>query len=154
MSADISWVTVALAVAAPIVGFVGVMIGQTGSRGREVREMRRPVYVDWLKTIQNLVPPQSTEEVWSPLLPDIAARLNDKQAELAVVGSKRVLAQTAKMIEVVTGDAYKSAVLEAKAAAQVYTAHRTMIHPLRQRLVELMRQDMLPWWRPRSRQLG
>jgi hypothetical protein len=49
---DPSWVTVVLALSVPVFGFLGVIVGLWGSREREIREMRRRAYVEWLQAAE------------------------------------------------------------------------------------------------------
>ena len=158
MSGDVSGLTIFLAIVAPLIGFFGVMVGQLGSRSREIRDMRRRAYVDWLTAAQNLPltseQPLEVAEVVLGLTPiEMVKRLNDMQAELAVVASHRVLESARAFIAVVEGDSYGSAMSHAKPGdvRKRIQLHIEMTTTARRAVVEPMRQDMLPWWRWKSR---
>ena len=88
-----------------------------------------------------------------PFAPHIASKLNDIQAEMVVVASNRVIDATEAMMVLIMSDKYSGEVSSQQTPAKRYDTHRRLISPPRLKVAGLMRKDMLPWWRPRSRTL-
>jgi hypothetical protein len=156
MSNDVSGLTIFLAIAAPVAGLIGVMLGLLSSRGREVRDMRRRAYVDWLTAGQNLgflSDNPDDEGSWGLVIPkELVRRVNDMQAEVAVVASRRVLAATSDFLGVVESADYTKAMVSSKDERERLGRHIDMTKSARRSVVKAMRKDMLPLWRWRSRQ--
>lgn len=72
----------------------GVLVGWRIQRGREKREMRLPVYTEWLKIARSLVGPPGPAPGEPTIIlpnPSMKARLNELTTELELVGSRRVV---------------------------------------------------------------
>ena len=157
MNEQVSSVTIFLAVVAPLIGFLGVLVGQWGTRGREIRELRRRAYVDWLIAVQRLPlfeMPSGGGTLYLPTL-EMTARMNDLQAEVAVVASRRVLESTREVMDIVAGSEYAQAMANLKIVSgkEVFKTHVEFTGDAWRQAVERMRKDMLPWWRWKSREL-
>jgi hypothetical protein len=78
-----------------IIGVSATFMTLRSQRSRDMREMRRHVYVDWLRTARNLAewpdeePPTTGE--WTVPRPEWRRRLNDLTTEMQVVASPKTI---------------------------------------------------------------
>jgi hypothetical protein len=151
-----STVAVLLAILAPLIGFLGVMVGHWGSRAREVRALRARVYAEWLQAAEQLPlfePPQ-TGTVDLPTMPMIVRMLN-VGAELAVVAPMTVLEASNTFVATATSDDYRSAFggMSVRDPSAALRRHQSLTRSVRAEAISRMRKDLLPWWQRKARGL-
>lgn len=81
------------AFAVPLAGFLGVLIGQVFVRGRELREMHRVAYVEWMKAARSLATWVGEEPTQGRVIyprPERLLALNERTTEIDVIASNRV----------------------------------------------------------------
>jgi len=154
---DPSWVTVVLALFVPVFGFLGVIVGLWGSREREIREMRRRAYVEWLQAAEQFPLFEGAVASAGVAIPtkEMIVRMLDVIAELSLVAPVEVLTAVNAYTATITSDGYRVQMNDVMAAdfGAILSMHQFITRSVRTDAAEAMRRDLLPWWRSKTRDL-
>jgi hypothetical protein len=137
---------------APLVGFIGVLVGQVFVRGRELRETRRVAYLVWMRAGRHLASWEGDEPVSGTYTyppPGRLHALNEATSDLNLVASRRVSEVVLAYLQAIADPNLKEAIQAATGARQAITAFDDHMKPLRADVVKEMRRDLLPWWERR-----
>jgi hypothetical protein len=153
---DPSWVAVVLALSVPVFGFLGVIVGLWGSREREIREMRKRAYVEWLQAAEQFPLFEGAVGGAGVEIPtqEMIVRMLDVVAELSLVAPVEILNAVNAYTATITSDGYRSAMNGAMAtdSAAILVTHQLVTKSVRRDAAGAMRKD-LPWWRSKTREL-
>jgi hypothetical protein len=140
---------VGIIVVAPLVGFIGVLVGQVFVRNRELRDMRRVAYTEWMKAAVGLtmwvgdVPSSGT--ITLPHL-DRLHELNLRTTELSVVGSTPVLRAADEYRAIWTSEGFAAKLASVKGYHEIIGAADGLTLDARRKVQTEMRRDPFPWW--------
>lgn len=159
-SDGIQAVPLILLILAPAATFAAAAIAVWSGRGKEVRDMRRRAYVEWVQVTGRLalVSPEDLRR-GSVTVPSLEAvvKMNDLIAELVIVSSRRVLVAARALRNRVRTDefgrAFVSEVGQLKAiedGRQLLEIQGRLLEMERAAVIREMRKDMFPWWRRRK----
>jgi len=139
----------ALVLITPLVGFVGVLVGQVFVRGRELREIRLAKYLDWMRAARNLATWEGEEPAAGTFVFPQPGRLHaahDGTSDLNLVASSGVSSAALAYLNGIADPRLKAAVASAGDPRQLITAFDDHMKPLRRAVVTAMRKDLIPWW--------
>lgn len=142
---------VALVVISPLVGFLGVLVGQVFVRSRELRDMRREAYMAWMRAARGL-------SMWVGEIPSGGAitfphlerlhELNLRTTDLGIVASRRVLQAADTFMDVWTSEDFGQEMAAVKGYRAILGKADELTLYVRRKVQKEMRRDLFPWWKP------
>jgi hypothetical protein len=131
-----------------VIGISATMLTLRYQRARDIREMRRQIYVDWLRMARNLAewpdgePP--TQGSWEVPRPEWRRRLNDLTTEMQVVASPGAVAAAGAYLARIRDPQLAEAMASVRVTRweQVVDRFDDAMKPERDQVLRAMRWDL------------